>query len=81
VFCLRRNGLSSKGPNKKLDRNLTRTILLVYNEEDILYTFRTGLVSQGFNVEAFADSLEAFVHFSTVTPSQYDLAILDIRMP
>jgi class 3 adenylate cyclase/ActR/RegA family two-component response regulator len=81
VFSLRRNDLSSKRPNEKSNRNRTRSILLVDDEEDVLYTFKTGLVSQGFNVEAFADSLEALAHFATVDPSQYDLAILDIRMP
>ncbi|MFY9794423.1 MAG: response regulator, partial [Candidatus Nitrosopolaris sp.] len=63
------------------DRKHTPTILLVDDEEDILDTFKTGLACEGFNVEAFADPMEALTHFATVNPSHYDLAILDIRMP
>ena len=81
VFSLRRNYSPSKRPSKRLDRKLTHTILLVDDEEDVLYTFKTGLISQGFIVEAFTDSLQALAHFATVPPSHYDLAILDIRMP
>jgi CheY-like chemotaxis protein len=81
VFLLRRNVLPSERLTNKMYRKRTRTILLVDDEEDILYTFKTGLISQGFNVEAFGDPLEALAHFATVAPSHYDLAILDIRMP
>ena len=56
-------------------------ILLIDDEKDILYTFKTGLASEGYNVEAFADPTEAFRHFINVNPSHYSLAILDIRMP
>jgi CheY-like chemotaxis protein len=30
-------------------------ILLIDDEEDILYTFKEGLASEGYNVEAFVD--------------------------
>jgi CheY-like chemotaxis protein len=56
-------------------------ILLIDDEEDILFTFKEGLVSEGYNVEAFVDPTEAFTHFGNVNPSHYNLAILDIRMP
>ncbi len=56
-------------------------ILLVDDEEDTLYTFNEGLSSEGYNVVAFTDSMEALTHFATVNPSHYDLAVLDIRMP
>ena len=56
-------------------------ILLIDDEKDILYTFKEGLASEGYNVEAFADSTEAFTHFVNVNHSHYNLAILDIRMP
>jgi two-component system, OmpR family, response regulator ChvI len=58
-----------------------RNILLIDDEEDILYTFKQGLASEGYNVEAFVDPMEAFTHFVNVNPSHYNLAILDIRMP
>jgi len=56
-------------------------ILLIDDEEDILYTFKEGLASEGYNVEAFIDPTEAFTHFVNADPSHYNLAILDIRMP
>jgi two-component system response regulator ChvI len=56
-------------------------ILLIDDEEDILYTFKEGLAFEGYNVEAFVDPTEAFTHFVNENPSHYDLAILDIRMP
>ncbi|MFZ0510371.1 MAG: response regulator [Candidatus Nitrosopolaris sp.] len=80
VFSLHRNDRSTFGQSEQ-DRKHTPTILLVDDEEDILYTFKTGLASEGFNVEAFADAKEALTHFATVNPSHYDLAILDIRTP
>lgn len=54
---------------------------MVDDEEDILYTFRTGLASEGYNVETFVDPIEALTHFTKANPSYYKLAILDIRMP
>jgi CheY-like chemotaxis protein len=56
-------------------------ILLIDDEKDILYVFKQGLVSEGYNVQAFADPVEALAHFIKVNPSHYNLAILDIRMP
>jgi two-component system, OmpR family, response regulator ChvI len=56
-------------------------ILLIDDEEDILFTFKEGLASEGYNVEAFVDPVEAFTHFVNANPSHYNLAILDIRMP
>jgi two-component system, OmpR family, response regulator ChvI len=79
VFSLHRNDRNQS--ETKQDRKHTPTILLVDDEEDILYTFKTGLASEGFNVEAFANPMEALTHFVMVNPSHYDLAILDIRMP
>ncbi|MGB6529841.1 MAG: response regulator, partial [Candidatus Nitrosopolaris sp.] len=56
-------------------------ILLIDDENDILYVFKQGLVYEGYNVKAFADPVEALEHFVNVNPSHYNLAILDIRMP
>jgi two-component system response regulator ChvI len=57
------------------------SILLVDDQEDILYTFKTGLTFEGYNVETFEDPVEALKRFAEVDPSYYDLVILDIRMP
>ena len=56
-------------------------ILLVDDEEDVIYTFKKGLALEGYNVEAFVDPMEALAHFAKVNPSYYNLVILDIRMP
>ena len=56
-------------------------ILLVDDEEDILYTFKESLASEGYNVEAFVDPMEALTYYAKSKPSHYNLAILDIRMP
>ena len=56
-------------------------ILLVDDEEDVLYTFKKGLALEDYNVEAFVYPMEALAHFAKVNPSYYNLVILDIRMP
>ena len=85
LYSLQRNNhiTSSSKPDwqeQEQEPSLTN-ILLIDDEKDILYTFKQGLSSEGYNVKAFADPMEALTHFATVNPSHYDLAILDIRMP
>ena len=65
---------------QKQEPSLTN-ILLIDDEEDIAYTFKEGLASEGYSVKAFVDPTEAFTHFLNENPSHYNLAILDIRMP
>ena len=55
-------------------------ILLVEDEPDLLLSFKNVLVSHGYNVDAFADSFEAFKHFTMLNRPFYNLALLDIRM-
>lgn len=55
-----------------------RKILLVDDEEDILFTFKAGLAQYGFEVSTFSSALEALQNYK---PAKYDLLILDIRMP
>jgi CheY-like chemotaxis protein len=66
---------------EQLQQSSCINILLVDDEEDILYTFKKCLSSEGYNVEAFSDSMEGLRHFAKVNPSHYKLSILDIRMP
>jgi two-component system response regulator ChvI len=56
-------------------------IMLVDDEKDILYSFNVALADKGYNVEAFSDSREALVRFSQASSSQFNLVILDLRMP
>ena len=54
-------------------------IMLVDDEEDILYSFK-GFTSNGYHVEAITDSQEALECFAQGSP-HFDLVILDLRMP
>jgi CheY-like chemotaxis protein len=82
LYSLRRTNpiASISEPNWQKQKSCTN-ILLIDDEEDILLTFKEGLASEGYNVEAFVDPTEAFTQFVNVNPFHYNLAILDIRMP
>lgn len=54
-------------------------VLLVDDDEDILFTFNKVLTMQGILVDAYNEPLEALKHFND--RDYYDLAVLDIRMP
>jgi CheY-like chemotaxis protein len=56
-------------------------ILLVDDDKDILFTFKSILDAEGYHVEAFADPNEALSHFVQMDPSYYNLVLTDIRMP
>jgi two-component system, OmpR family, response regulator ChvI len=81
LYSLQRNNPITSCSRSDWQQQHSRNILLIDDEEDILYTFKQGLASEGYNVEAFVDPMEAFAHFVNVNPSHYNLAILDIRMP
>lgn len=53
-------------------------IFLVDDERDILLFYKTGLEQNGFLVHAFNDPLQALLSFKA---DEYDLVILDIKMP
>ena len=55
-------------------------LMLVEDERDILFAFKTILKSEGYNVDTFTDSFEALKHFIKLNRPYYDLVILDIRM-
>jgi len=55
-------------------------LMLVEDEPDVLFAFKTILVSEGYNVDTFTDSFEALKHFIKLNRPYYDLVILDIRM-
>jgi len=47
---------------------LIEVILFTFKKiEDILFTFKQGLTSEGYNVEAFVDPTETFTHFVIIT--------------
>jgi CheY-like chemotaxis protein len=79
LYSMRRNRIASFSERDWQEQHSTN-ILLIDDEEDIVYTFKQGLSSEGYNVEAFVDPMEAYAHFVNVNPTHYNLAILDIRM-
>lgn len=64
-------------------RNKLANILLIDDEEDVLYSFNSVLLSQGYDVKPFKESKEALKYLFGLKNgfSLYDLAIIDIRMP
>jgi two-component system, OmpR family, response regulator ChvI len=59
-----------------------RNLLLVDDEPDKLFTYKTFLLDiGGYNVDPFSDSQKALHNFVQVNPSYYDLVIMEIRMP
>lgn len=53
-------------------------ILVVDDEEDIIFTVKTILTDAGFYVDAFTNPSLAFKMFR---PEEYEIIILDIKMP
>jgi DNA-binding response OmpR family regulator len=53
-------------------------ILIVDDDADITLAFKKGLENDGFKVDVFNDPLQALLNFKA---SDYDLLLLDIRMP
>ena len=54
-------------------------IMLVDDEEDILFTYKAFLNDLGCNIDAFSNPLDALQQFA-IDPFAYDLMITDIRM-
>jgi CheY-like chemotaxis protein len=76
-------GNDDEPPYRFHNKNEKRNIMLVDDEQDVLFNFRETLSSEGYHVSAFSRSKEALKNLIDLTnPSHYyDLAILDIRMP
>lgn len=74
------NGPKLFGTIKKNEVRDGANIILVEDEPDLVLAFKTVLVSNGYNVDEFTDSFEAFKHFTMLNRPFYDLALLDIRM-
>lgn len=61
--------------------NSAFNILLIDDDEDILFAFHSIISSEGYNVTTFSNSARALSHFSDKNPYFYHLVIMDIRMP
>jgi CheY-like chemotaxis protein len=78
---MRREEEGSTSPAIQQKQKESYRVMIVDDEADVLAVFKSFLLSEGFNVEAFSDSYKALVAFSRSEPLHYDLIILDIRMP
>ena len=58
----------------------SKSILVLDDESDIVFTLRRSLEISGFPVYGFTDPLLALEHFSN-NMSRYGLILTDIRMP
>jgi class 3 adenylate cyclase len=57
-------------------------ILIVDDEEDILYTYKSLLKMNGYEAHVYSNPVQALQHLmDAYTPNGYNLVILDIRMP
>ena len=73
----------TEGPDNSQDpaEKTSINVLLVDDDQDILFTFKSILEAEGYHVEAFADPNEALSHFIQMDPSYYSLILTDIQMP
>ena len=67
--------------NQRNTNNSSFNILLIDDDEDILFAFNSIISSEGYNVTSFSSSSNALIHFSDKNPYFYHLVIMDIRMP
>ena len=67
--------------NRLSQTNSSFNILLVDDDADILFTFKTIIESKDYKTIFFSDPIKALEHFAQVNPYHYDLIIMDIRMP
>jgi DNA-binding response OmpR family regulator len=56
-------------------------IMLIDDEPDMIVKYKSFLHPEGYKVDAFINSKEALRHFAKVSPSYYDLVIMDIKRP
>ncbi len=68
-----------KRPNKI--ENKEYNILLIDDEEDILYTYHSLLKREGYQVHSYSNPNEALKNLAKKNSHNYDLVVMDIRMP
>ena len=67
--------------NAQNQSNSSYNILLIDDDEDVLFTFESIIRNEGYNVTSYSDSNKALTHLSSLDPYYYDLIVTDIRMP
>ena len=61
--------------------NKKYNILLIDDEEDILYTYHSLLKKEGYQVHSYSNPIEALENLAKKNSHNYDLVVMDIRMP
>jgi CheY-like chemotaxis protein len=70
-----------KTHNKQSKANSSFNILIIDDDKDLLYIFSNIIKSEGYNTISYSDPIEAWNHFSNVSPYYFDIILTDIRMP
>ena len=78
---LEKSQLPQEQYQKQQQENLQKNILLVDDEPDVILSYKSILIEEGYNVNAFTDPRETLRHFAQLDPLYYKLILLDIRMP
>ncbi len=60
--------------------NKQYNILLIDDEEDILYTYHSLLKKEGYQVHSYSNPIEALENLAKKNSHNYDLVVMDIRM-
>jgi len=72
------DGFSDKANTFHENAAETPRVMVVDDEPDMVRVMKYGLAKKGYDVTAFTDPLQALDHFR---PGQYNVVLLDIRMP
>jgi CheY-like chemotaxis protein len=80
------NALADELPSNHINRadqvkNEQLNILLIDDEEDILYTYQSLLRKEGYKVHSYSNPIEALENLAKKNSHKYDLVVTDIRMP
>ena len=82
----RRDALKHQSPSNEIKRpiqieNKLYNILLIDDDEDVLYTYRSLLKKEGYQVYSYSNPIEALKNLAKKNSHNYDLVVMDIRMP
>src|SRR5215204_652963 len=74
---------SQNEQQRQEQQKYSANIMIVDDEPDTVFTYKSLLSAEGYNVQAFTDPQEALKHFVQLPDpsSYYHLVLLDIRMP
>ncbi len=82
----RGEALKYQAPSNEIKRpsqieNKQYHILLIDDDEDILYTYHSMLKKDGYQVQSYSNPIEALENLAKKNSHNYDLVVMDIRMP